>query len=190
MPECYIIAGPNGSGKSTFACEFLPNFVNCLNFINPDLIARGLSPFDPGRAMIRAGRLVIEQFKSNLARRTDFGFETTLAGRTYLPLIMALASEGYQVHMFYLWIPNADLALERIRGRVRSGGHDVPDVDVRRRYGRSLRNLFQVYRPHLHTLHIFDNSTTVPELVYYQEHGNSTVLNHAIYNQLTAAAGV
>ena len=57
----YIIAGPNGSGKTTFARLFLPGYVSCPNFVNADLIAQGLAPFEPRRAAIKSGKLVLEQ---------------------------------------------------------------------------------------------------------------------------------
>jgi predicted ABC-type ATPase len=77
-PVCYIIAGPNGAGKTTFAQEFLPKEAECPIFVNADLIAAGLSPFAPGRADIRAGRLMLEEIASHVARRENFAFETTL----------------------------------------------------------------------------------------------------------------
>ncbi|MBI2265268.1 MAG: hypothetical protein HYU64_08865 [Armatimonadetes bacterium] len=189
MPECYIIAGSNGAGKTTFAREFLPRYAHCINFINPDLIAGGLSPFDPDLALARAGRLVLEEIKARVVRRADFGFETTLSGRTYLRQIRSIRALGYRVHMFYLWIPSPELALERIRDRVESGGHNVPEPDVRRRYGRTLRNLFTVYRSELDSLHFFDNSTTEPRLVFHDDRGNVTILEHLLYDRLLKASG-
>jgi predicted ABC-type ATPase len=82
--NCYIIAGPNGAGKTTFATEFLPLHANCRNFINADLIARGLSPFDPDAGLLRAGRTVLERIAEFTEARTDFAFETTLSGRAYV----------------------------------------------------------------------------------------------------------
>ena len=81
-PNLYIIAGPNGAGKTTFARKFLPDYAKCLEFVNVDLIASGLSPFAPERAAIHAGRLMLEQIHSLAERGVDFGFETTLAGKT------------------------------------------------------------------------------------------------------------
>src|ERR1017187_8939027 len=129
-PNCYIVAGSNGAGKTTFATEFLPRYANCPNFINADLIARGLSPFDPNAALARAGRLVLESIKKASASRADFAFETTLSGRSYVRVIRDLRKRGYRIHMFYLWIPGPELALLRVRERVRQGGHNVPPADV------------------------------------------------------------
>lgn len=130
QPNCYIIAGPNGAGKTTFATRFLPDYADCMNFINPDLIVRGLSPFDPDVALARAGRLVLESIQQAALSRTDFAFETTLSGRSYVRMIRHLRVLGYRIHMFYLWIPSPELALLRIRERVRQGGHNVPAVAV------------------------------------------------------------
>ena len=141
--NCYVIAGPNGAGKTTFATEFLPRYADCRNFINADLIARGLSPFDPDSGLLRAGRLVVERIREFTEASTDFAFETTLAGRAYVPLLRRLRKTGFRLHLFYLWIPSAELALLRIRDRVESGGHNVPERDVRRRFSRSLGNLFK-----------------------------------------------
>lgn len=73
MPDCFIIAGPNGAGKTTFAREFLPKYAGCMNFINPDLLAAGLSPFDASRAMKKAGRLVIEEIRDRVEKGESFG---------------------------------------------------------------------------------------------------------------------
>jgi len=125
-PSVYIIAGPNGAGKTTFAREFLPNYADCKNFINTDLIAQGVSPFSPEDVAFRAGRLMIEEINSYVKRGASFGFETTLSGRSYLNLIRGLTRRRYDVHFFFLWIPTVALALRRVRARVLEGGHDVP----------------------------------------------------------------
>jgi len=182
--KCYIIAGPNGAGKTTFATEFLPLYANCRNFINADLIARGLSPFDPDAGMLRAGRTVLERIAEFTKARTDFAFETTLSGRTYVPLLRGVKKTGFRLHMFYLWIPSPELALLRIRDRVESGGHNVPERDVRRRYGRTLNNLFTLYRPLLDTLHFFDNSSDTPRLIFKDEAGQTTTRDAALYERL------
>jgi predicted ABC-type ATPase len=183
-PNCYIIAGPNGAGKTTFATEFLPFYANCRNFINADLIARGLSPFDPDAGMLRAGRTVLERIAEFTAAKTDFAFETTLAGRTYLRVLRGVRRTGFRLHMFYLWVPSPDLALLRIRDRVESGGHNVPEQDVRRRFGRTLGNLLTLYRPLLDTLHFFDNSSETPRLIFKEESGQAAISDAALYAEL------
>jgi predicted ABC-type ATPase len=183
-PNCYIIAGPNGAGKTTFATEFLPIYAKCQNFINPDLMARAYSPFDPDAGMLRAGRAVLERIAESTEARRDFAFETTLSGRTYLPLLRRVKQAGFRLHMFYLWIPTVDLALLRIRYRVQGGGHDVPERDVRRRFGRTLGNLFTLYRPLLDTLHFLNNSSYTPRLIFKDEAGRTTTNDTALYEDL------
>jgi len=183
-PNCFIIAGPNGAGKTTFATEFLPLYAGCRNFINPDLLARAYSPFDPYAGMLRAGRAVLERIAEFTRAGVDFAFETTLAGRTYVPLLRGVKTAGFRLHMFYLWIPGPELALLRIRDRVENGGHNVPEREVRGRFPRSLRNLFTLYRPLLDTLHFFDNSTDTPRLVFRDQEGRTTVFDNCLYARL------
>jgi predicted ABC-type ATPase len=182
--NCYVIAGPNGAGKTTFATEFLPLYAACRNFINPDLLARAYSPFDPDAGMLRAGRAVLERIAEFAEARADFAFETTLSGRTYVPLLQRVKQAGFHLHLFYLWIPSPELALLRIRDRVESGGHTVPERDVRRRFDRSLRNLFSLYRPLLDTLHFFDNSSDAPRLIFKDEAGRTTINDTELYERL------
>lgn len=145
-PTTYVIAGPNGAGKTTFATEFLPDFVNCREFLNADLIAAGLSPFAPETQNVRAGRLLLERIGELSRAREDFGFETTLSGRTHAKLLTELKSSGYRIDLFFLWLPSPDLAVLRVAERVSEGGHAVPEEVVRRRYA-SGPEFFSIVRP-------------------------------------------
>src|SRR3954452_1144166 len=127
QPTVYILAGPNGAGKSTFARLFLPEYADCKEFVNADLIAAGLSPFNPESLAIEAGRLMLDRIKTLARSRVDFGFETTLAGRGLVPLLNRLRGEGYRLNLLFLWLPNPDLAVARVRERVRTGGHSIPE---------------------------------------------------------------
>ena len=167
-PSLYIVAGPNGAGKTTFAREFLPNYVECLEFVNADLIAGGLSPFYPEKAAIRAGRLMLEQIHLLVDRGIDFGFETTLAGKGYVRLLKDLKERGYRIHLFFLWVRSIDIALERIAERVAQGGHNVPENVVRRRFYRGLPNFLQIYRPLMDFWALFDNSTDSPSMIAFE----------------------
>ena len=177
-PKVYIIAGPNGAGKTTFATKFLPHYVECMEFVNADLIASALSPFLPDRAAFRAGRLMIEQIHSLADSRVDFGFETTLAGRGYVRLLNNLKDRGYRIHLFYLWIHRIDVALERIAGRVKMGGHNVPEDVVRRRYDKGISNFSRLYQPLTDFWAIYDNSTDKPHLIAYKEHDKLEIIDH------------
>ena len=180
-PNIYIIAGPNGAGKTTFAREFLPNYAKTLEFINADLIAGGLSPFVPERAAIQAGRIMLEQIQTLSSRRKDFGFETTLSGKGYVNLFKDLKKKGYEIHLFFLWIPDPELAIERIADRVRRGGHKIPEDVVRRRFDRGLKNFFQIYRPLVDSWTIFDNSRDIPHLMAFEDSRKLKIIDRVCY---------
>ena len=188
-PNLYIIAGPNGAGKTTFARKFLPDYAKCLEFVNVDLIASGLSPFAPERAAIHAGRLMLEQIHSLASHGVDFGFETTLSGRTYVKLLKEMKKRKYLVHIFFLWISGVELALERIRLRVRNGGHPIPEATVRRRFARSLTNFLHVYKPLADSWTIFDNSGDVPRIIAFEESGKVEILDPSVFNILLEYRG-
>ena len=178
----YVVAGPNGSGKTTFAREFLPNYAKCPNFVNADLIAQGLSPFDPTAAAIRAGRLVLSRIHEFSRMGEDFGFETTLSGKTHRRLFRALEEQGYKVHIYFLWVPAPALSLLRIKNRVADGGHDVPVVDVGRRFERSIINFFGVYVNAASSWMLFDNSGAKPVLAAKGRAESVTVENQKLFD--------
>jgi predicted ABC-type ATPase len=182
MPKLYIIAGPNGAGKTTFAKEFLPKYAKCSNFINADLIALGLSPFSPSAVSIKAGKLLLGQIKEFVEQRKDFAFESTLAGRTYISLINEMRNKGYSVTIFFLWVPDVRLARERIKQRVKDGGHDVPYKDVKRRFERSRSNFLEYYEPLSDSWLLFDNSGGKPEEIGQMTNKCVKILNKGFYN--------
>ena len=109
--HAYIIAGPNGAGKTTFARDFLPKYAHCREFLNADLLAAGISPFDPDLAAIAAGRVLLARMKELIRQGKDFGFETTMAGKTYLPILRDMKDRGYRLQLFYLWLPSENSRL-------------------------------------------------------------------------------
>src|SRR4030043_1962026 len=138
---CFIIAGPNGAGKTTFALRYLPQIAGCRNFVNADLIAYGISPFDSLSAQYEAGRIFLREIHANIDKRVDFAFETTLSGRSQISLLKKLKQDGWRLFLIFLWIPDADFSKNRIRERVQYGGHDIPDDTIYRRFPRIIRNL-------------------------------------------------
>lgn len=188
-PNAYIIAGPNGAGKTTFAREFLPKYANCEIFVNADLIAQGLSPFAPEKAAFRAGRLVLKEIESYAARGMGFGFETTLSGKGHLQVLRGLKERGYEVHIFYLWVPSVELALARVRERVLKGGHNVPEVDVRRRFGRSIGNFLRDYRPLADRWILFDASVATLSIIAEEEEEQLRVVQPGRYTELVRRYG-
>jgi predicted ABC-type ATPase len=187
-PTVYVIAGPNGAGKTTFASSFLPDFVHCNEFLNADLIAAGLSPFAPETQNVRAGRLLLERIGELANQRADFGFETTLSGRTYGKLLGDMRASGYRVVLFFLWLPNAEMAVARVANRVKQGGHNVPPDDIRRRYAAGVRNLFRLYRPILDGWWLFDASRLPPKLIASEDSKKLTVKQKRLFGRIERQA--
>ena len=165
-----IIAGPNGAGKTTFAREYLVNEAHCPDFINVDLIAAGLSPFDPKRAAIQAGRIMLSEIQRRVRKGESFAFETTLSGRVYARMIQEWRNSGYRVRLIFLSLPDAEMAISRIATRVAQGGHNVSSTVVRRRFDAGLRNFQDVYMNLVDKWECYDNSGTTPQLI--SEEGN------------------
>jgi predicted ABC-type ATPase len=153
------------------------------------LIAQGLSPFSPGTAAIKAGKLVLEQINRFANRGVDFAFESTLSGKLYVNLLKSFKLEGYKIHLFFLWIPDADLALSRIKTRVAQGGHNVPAEDVIRRFSRSVSNFFKLYQPFADSWMLFDNAGTNPILIAEKKNGKTRISNEGLYNNIIKGIG-
>lgn len=132
---------------------------------------------------------MLEEIESLARHGSDFGFETTLSGRSHRGVIQGLKERGYEVHFFYLSLPSVELALSRVRGRVLQGGHHVPDMVVRRRFDRSIRNFLIYYRPLGDKWIFYDNSASSPIVIASEEHGQLRVTDTKRYNDLVARYG-
>ncbi len=159
------MAGPNGAGKTTFAREFLPDEAQCPTFVNADLIAAGLSPFNPEAAAMRAGRLMVQLINEHVARGDSFAFETTLADKSYARHIPDWQASGYHVSLVFLTLPSAEAAIQRVLERVAQGGHFVPEGIVRRRFQAGKANFEAVYKPLVNAWALYDNSDSEPVLL-------------------------
>jgi predicted ABC-type ATPase len=165
QPIVVILAGPNGSGKSTAAPTLLPRTAGITEFVNADVIARGLSAFNPERAAIAAGRVMLGRMRELARERVNFAFETTLASRSFAPWLRELKRSGYAVHLIFLWLPSAEFAIERVADRVRMGGHNVAADVIRRRYHAGLRNFFELYSPLASMWSLYDSSGPRPRRI-------------------------
>ncbi len=181
QPTCYVIAGPNGAGKTTFALRYLPEMTGCRNFINADLIADGLSPLNPAGVQIEAGKIFLREIEANVAAGTDFAFETTLSGRMYVRLLNELRSKGWKVVLFYLWIPGAEFSRLRVRQRVESGGHNIPDEAITRRYRRTVSNFLTVFAPLCDEVFCYDNSNSGTVLVFANDADGRKIVDATRY---------
>src|SRR5258708_34486705 len=164
-PNLILLAGPNGAGKSTAAQDLLRGALHVDEFVNADVIARGLSAFKPEDAAIAAGRVMLARLKELAAQRRNIAFESTLASRTFAPWIRELRKTGYRFHLFYFWLPSAEDCIRRVRERKSLGGHFVPEEEIRRRYGRGIHNLFELYIPIADNWSVFDNTQKPRRLI-------------------------
>ena len=165
LKKIIIIAGPNGAGKTTFARDFLPAEAQTLKFINADLIAAGLAPFNPETAAIKAGRLMLEEIDESVEAGKSFAFETTLSGLAYLKKIKEWQKRGYDVKLWFLSLPNDDIAVSRVAFRVQQGGHNIPEHVIRRRFKAGLHNFHEHYSKAVNSWALYDNYIYPPKLL-------------------------
>jgi predicted ABC-type ATPase len=187
-PTCWIIAGPNGAGETTFALEYLPNVAGCRQFVNADLIAAGVAPLAPETERVAAGRLFLNEVERYVRAGADFGFETTLAGRAYLRLIQRLRAAGWRVELIYLMLPDPEMAKQRVAERVAHGGHDIPQMDIERRFHRSLANLFEHYLPAVDRTVCFSNESEEQEIIFVRQGDNLEVFRKDLFDAMNEMA--
>lgn len=157
-PLLYIIAGPNGAGKTTASMNILPEILDCRIFVNADEIAKGLNPLDPTSLSIEAGRLMLDRIETLLEQRKTFAIETTLATKSYVNLVKNAKAKDYKVVLLYFWLESPQYAKERVRMRVKEGGHDIPEDVIERRYWRGLANFFELFAPIVDWWALYDNN--------------------------------
>ncbi|MGK7897585.1 MAG: zeta toxin family protein, partial [Xenococcus sp. (in: cyanobacteria)] len=147
MAEIYVFGGCNGSGKTTLATTILSSLDNQLEFVNADIIAAEMNPSNVEAAAIQASRLMLERLNTLSRQGTDFAFETTLAARTFVRFLRECQSKGYRINLVYVWLETVELAVNRVARRVASGGHNIPEPTIRRRYERGRKNFVELYAP-------------------------------------------
>lgn len=140
----YIVGGSNGAGKTTFAKEFIK--MAGIIFLNADEIARELNPQDTEGGKLQAGRVLFKRLEALVTKGNSFVIESTLSGLTIKKGIQRLKEEGYHISLLYVFLDNPDLAVDRVKIRVKEGGHNIPEPDIRRRYYRSMVNFWNIYR--------------------------------------------
>jgi predicted ABC-type ATPase len=185
-PTVVVLAGANGAGKTTAARNLLADTLRLVTFVNADVVAQGLSGFDPESMAMEAGRIMLGRLHALAEQRASFAFETTLAGRSYARWLRSLRVSGYTVHLVYFWLASSDLAVARVADRVSQGGHDIPEASIRQRYRHSLRNFFQLFRPVVNTWKVYDNTQAgLSQLVAHgDETGQETILIDAAWRQM------
>ncbi len=180
----YIIAGPNGAGKTTFALQYLKDITGCNNFINADMMAYGLNPVNPDSLLLQAGKLFLTKIKENIATGQSFAFETTFSGKGYVKTLRQLKAESWRIVIIYLWIPSISFSQQRVETRVQQGGHNIPIAAIKRRYGKSLRNLLCEYMDLADRVLIYDNSDVKSTLIFERTDGVEEIFNNEIYTDI------
>lgn len=179
MPNLYVISGCNGAGKTTASFTVLPEILDCEEFINADEIARGLSPFNPDKAAIEAGRIMLSKIDEFIKKKVDFAFETTLSTKSYVHTIREATENGYDVTLLFFWLDSVELAIERVKTRVAEGGHDIPENVIRRRYISGIKNLFDLYMPVCDYWMVTNNSNPNLKLIAEGNHETITKIENS-----------
>lgn len=189
-PRAIVLAGPNGAGKTTAARTLLADTLHVMTFLNADTIAQGLAGFDPDSAAVEASRIMLERLDRLAEQRQDFAFETTLAARSYVVRLRQWARNDYRLHLVYLWLASADLAVARVALRVQLGGHHVPEATVRQRYRRSMRNFFTLYKPLPLTWQVYDNTemNSLRLIAFQDETSAENVLDESVWERMKEQA--
>lgn len=181
MPILYIIAGPNGAGKTTSAESLLPNVLNCVEFVNADLIAKGISPYNIDAVAVQAGRIMLQRINELKNAKADFVIETTLSTLSYANFIRDCKREGYDVVLIYIWLNHPDIAVQRVAQRFAKGGHTIPEEVIRRRYLKGLKNLNKIFLPLSDEWIIADNSDEELEVIARKDEFGETIFINEKY---------
>jgi len=181
----YIISGCNGAGKTTASFTILPEILNCKEFVNADEIAKGLSPFQPEKVSIEAGRLMLNRIKELLFQGKTFAFETTLSTKSYKNTVKEAQENGYEVILLFFWLQSIELAVERVKQRIIEGGHNIEPNVIVRRYNNGIKNLFDIYLPIVNKAMIFDNSDNIYQLIAEKHNNKINIIDNKKYNTLT-----
>ena len=190
MTTIYVIAGPNGVGKTTFADRYLPDEAKQVEFVNADLIARGLSPYDPDVVAMDAGRIALGRIRQLIADKVGFTWETTMSGRSAAVWLREAKAAGFTVKCYFLWVRDVAITLNRIRFRVSEGGHNIPDDVAKRRFLKTLQNFFQVYRPLFDSWKLYENDLGAPRLLAVQKQERLALRDRPAFEKLLAESGI
>jgi predicted ABC-type ATPase len=171
-----IVAGPNGSGKTTFAKAYLETYA--YEYVNADDIAFHLSPEQPEKFQIQAGRLFFRKVSALIEQEKEMLIETTLSGRGFRRIMKQLRQTGYAITIIFIFLETPDICIVRVKERVRNGGHDVPQSDIIRRFHRSKENFWHIYKDEADFWYLFYNSGE-----YFQEVAVGEGIDYIVNNE-------
>lgn len=183
--KLYIIAGCNGAGKTTASITILPEILFCQEFINADEIANKLSPSQPEKVSLEAGRIMLNRINELIELGSNFAFETTLSTISYHEKVKRAQEKGFTVILFFFWLNSIDLAIDRVKTRVLEGGHNILEDVIVRRYSKGIYNLFNIYIPLVDEFLVIDNSEVKHELIAEKRKTSELkILNFGKWNKL------
>lgn len=182
-PTLYIVAGANGSGKTTFALQFTQK--NNLFFINADELAKAINPTDLTQVRIQAGREFFHHLEHHLKSGKSFTIESTLSGTYLIKIIEKAKTLGFQIHIIYLYLDTPQLNIARVKTRVKSGGHDVPEEDIKRRFYRSRKLFWNTYRERCDKWELFYNANENFQIIAVgtKVNNNKIVMDQELMNR-------
>ncbi len=184
VKKLYVIAGCNGAGKTTASFTILPEILDCKEFVNADEIARGISPFQPEKVGLEAGRMMLKRIKNLSGAGESFAFETTLSTRSYVNFIDKAKQLDYQVTCLFFLLDSEELAISRVATRVKEGGHHIPEVMIRRRYKSGLNNFFNLFLPKVDNWLFVNNSGDNYEIIAEGSMNEVTINNVPQWEEL------
>jgi len=186
--KLYIIAGCNGAGKTTASYNVLPQILDCKEFVNADEIARGLSPFQPEKVALEAGRIMLQRIDELFRQGSDFAIETTLATKTYVQKIKKAQDDGYVVTLLFFWLNSVEMAKDRVKRRVSEGGHNIEEAVIARRYKSGIRNLFELYTSICDSIILMDNSDETSKFVMRKKIGEPMeILDNPLFERIKSS---
>ncbi|MEZ4525567.1 MAG: zeta toxin family protein [Desulfobacterales bacterium] len=180
LKNCVVIAGSNGSGKTTFAKSYFESYP--YDYLNADEIAAEMNSNEPEKVRIQAGRLFFRNLSVLIEEGKNVIIESTLSGRGFHRILKELRNAGYDISIIFIFLETPELCLARVRERVRKGGHNVSERDVVRRFYRSIKNFWNIYREEADLWHLFYNAGEHFEVVAFGERSSYLINNEELFN--------